>query len=327
MSAKRRYATLTTLGLLAVAGLVFYLSGFPGQRSTPERMGPPARVQRFQREPTISLFVNETGERRELPIEEYVAGVVAGEMWEDWPENAYAAQAILARTFTLEFMARGGTRQLHGTDMSTDPVEAQAYNPSKITDVIRRAVQRTRGKVLTYGGRYVRAWFHAYSGGQTTTPEEGLGLAGANAPYLRPVKLPANPLVPAEFRSWRAEFTESELRSALARAGVDVGQVRQIRISARGPTGRVTRVEVAGSGGRRTISGNALRLALGPERMRSTLVSTFQFANGRLVVAGTGSGHGVGLSQWDALLMARQGRSPEAIVQTFYPGTRLEKLW
>ena len=327
MSAKRRYAVLTTLGLLVVTGLVFYLSGFPGQRSASQRLGPPARVQRFEKEPTISLFINQTGERRELPIEEYVAGVVAGEMWENWPENAYAAQAILARTFTLEFLARGGTRDRYGTDISTDPVEAQAYNPSKITGVIRRAVQRTRGQVLTHDGRYVRAWFHSYSGGQTTTPEEGLGLRGANAPYLRPVKLPANPLVPTEFKSWRAEFTESELRSSLARLGVDVGSIKQIRIRARGPTRRITQVEVIGDGGSRTVSGNTLRLALGPERMKSTLVSTFQFANGRLVVAGTGSGHGVGLSQWDALLMARQGRSPEAILRTFYPGTRIEKLW
>lgn len=327
MHSRRRAAALTTLGLLVAAGLVFYLSGFPGERSGSGTMPPPARVQRFDKEPTISLFLNETGERRELPIEEYVAGVVAGEMWEGWPEAAYAAQAILARTFTLEFMARGGTRSLHGTDVSTDPEEAQAYNPARITDVIRRAVEATRGQVLTYGGRYVRAWFHAYSGGQTTTPQEGLGLPGEKQPYLRAIRLPDNPLVPAEFKSWRVEMSEPELRAALARAGVDVGTIRQVQVAARGPTRRITQVRVTGERGSRTLSGNAFRLAVGADRMRSTLASTFQFSGGRLAVAGTGSGHGVGLSQWDALLMARQGRSPQAIVQTFYPGTRIEKLW
>jgi len=120
---------------------------------------------------------------------------------------------------------------------------------------------------------------------------------------------------------------ESELRQALASAGVQVGTIQQVRVAARGPTQRITSVEVIGESGRRTLTGNEFRLAVGANRMRSTLVSTFQFGEGRLVMAGTGSGHGVGLSQWDALLMARQGRSPQAIVQTFYPGTRIEKLW
>ncbi|MEW6046856.1 MAG: SpoIID/LytB domain-containing protein [Bacillota bacterium] len=332
MANRRRYVALTTLGLLAVAGVVFYLSGFPGDRTGPgsqpkDAPEEPARVQRFTTEPRISLFVKQTGERRELPIEEYVAGVVAGEMWENWPESAYAAQAILARTFTLEFMGRGGTRSLHGTDVSSDPTEAQAYNPSRISDVIRRAVNRTRGEVLTFNGRYARAWFHSYSGGQTTTPEEGLGVRVTDAPYLRPVRLPNNTVVPAQFKSWRAEFSEQELTSALAKAGIDVGAIQGMRVAARGPTGRITRVDLSGTSGRASISGNGLRVALGPERMKSTLVRTFQFSNGRLVVAGTGSGHGVGLSQWDALMMARQGKTPEQIVQTFYPGTRIEKLW
>ncbi|WP_324716280.1 SpoIID/LytB domain-containing protein [Carboxydochorda subterranea] len=325
MSNRKRTAVLTTLGLLIVAGAVFYLSGFPG--SPPPERGQPGQVQRFQSEPRISLYVNQTGQRTEIPIEQYVAGVVAGEMWENWPESAYAAQAILARTFTLEMMSRGGTRSLHGTDMSTDPVETQAYNPSRISPAIRRAVDSTRGQVLTYQGRYAKAWFHAYSGGQTTTPQEGLGLPDEQAPYLRPVKLPSNPLVPGQFRSWRAEFSEAEVRSALAKKGITVGTIQSIHVTSRGPTGRITQVEVVGSGGRRTISGNDLRVALGSDRMRSTLARTFTFAKGRLVVEGTGSGHGVGLSQWDALLMARQGRSAQQIVQAFYPGARIEKLW
>ena len=321
-----RRGAIAAAALLAVAAIGFYLSGWPGQREA----GPPAepgRVQRFQQEPQVTVYVKQTGERRTLPIEEYVAGAVAGEMWENWPEAAYAAQAILARTFTLDYISRGGARERYNADITTDPEEAQAYNPTKITPAIRRAVERTRGQVLTYGGRYVKAWFHAYSGGQTTTPQEGLGMPGEQAPYLKPVRLPPNPLVPEQFRNWRAEFSEEELRRALADRGVSVGTIRRIQILSRGPTGRITEVEVQGTGGTRRISGNDLRMALGPERMRSTLVRTFQFRNNRLVIEGTGSGHGVGLSQWDALLMARQGKSPQEIVQTFYPGARVEKLW
>ncbi|HEY8486617.1 MAG TPA: SpoIID/LytB domain-containing protein [Limnochordales bacterium] len=325
MTAARRNA-LTAAVALAVAALAFYLSGWPGR--TPQQLpSEPGRVQRFDREPRITLYDHRSRTRTTLPMEQYVAGVVAGEMWENWPQAAYAAQAILARTFTLDFLAQGGLRQAYGADISTDPEEAQAYNPANITPVIRRAVDSTRGQVLTYGGRYARAWFHAYSGGETTTPQEGLGMSGPQPPYLRPVRLPENPLVPQQFRHWRAEFSTEEVARALARRGVDVGDIQRVQIAARGPTGRITEVEVAGSRGVRRISGNDLRVALGPDRMRSTLVNTFQLRNGRLVVEGTGSGHGVGLSQWDALLLARQGKSPQQIVATFYPGAKIEKLW
>lgn len=322
MAGRRRVAVLSTLGLLTLAVLVFYLSGFPDDDSET-----PGKVQHFEAEPRISLFVKQTGERTELPIEEYVAGVVAGEMWENWPESAYAAQAILARTFTLEMISRGGTRSLHGTDMSTDPVEAQAYNPSNITPVIRRAVDSTRGQVIAYNGQYAKAWFHSYSGGRTATPQEGLDIPNSEAPYLRSVTLPSNSLVPSEFRSWRAEFSGEQVRAALAQRGVSVGSIRDVQVASRGPTGRITSVTVIGSDGKRELSGNDLRVALGPEKMRSTLVRTFTFDKDRLVVEGTGSGHGVGLSQWDALLLARQGKSPRQIVETFFPDARIEKLW
>src|SRR5690606_25717628 len=111
----------------------------------------------------------ETGEKKDMPIEEYITGVVAGEMKPNWPLEAYAAQAILARSFTMEFISRGGTRAKHGTDISTDHEEAQAYNANNITPIIRRAVEMTRGEVMTYRDQYIRAWFHSYSGGHTTT--------------------------------------------------------------------------------------------------------------------------------------------------------------
>ena len=95
------------------------------------------------------MYIKEDDRKEEMPIEEYIAGVVAGEMKPNWPLEAYAAQAILARSFTMEFISRGGTRALHGTDISTDHEEAQAYNADNITPIIRRAVEMTRGEVMT----------------------------------------------------------------------------------------------------------------------------------------------------------------------------------
>ena len=101
--------------------------------------------------------MKDSGQKKQMDVEEYLAGVVAGEMKPGWPLNAYAAQAIVARTFTMEFLARGGTGKLHGTDISTDEKEAQAYNVASITPAIRRAVAMTRGQVLVYKNRYIKA--------------------------------------------------------------------------------------------------------------------------------------------------------------------------
>ena len=95
-------------------------------------------AKKLAQEPEISVYFHETKERKTMSIEEYLLGVVAGEMRPDWPVEAYAAQAIVARTFTMDFIADGGTKEEHDTDISTDEEEAQAYNAAAITPAISR---------------------------------------------------------------------------------------------------------------------------------------------------------------------------------------------
>ena len=67
-------------------------------------------VRELDQEPQVSVYMHETGQIKEMPMEEYVAAVVAGEMFPDWPVEAYAAQAIFARSFTMDFMARAASK-------------------------------------------------------------------------------------------------------------------------------------------------------------------------------------------------------------------------
>lgn len=274
-------------------------------------------------EPRV-VVVQADGERKEMSIEEYVAGVVAGEMKEGWPEEAYAAQAILARTFALRYMEESG-----GNEIPAEHEKAQAYAPENITPVIRRAVERTRGEVVTYRGEPINAWFHAYSGGETATAREGLGFADAEPPYIKSVKVPENNVVDEELKNWRATFSPEEIRRALKEThDIDVGTIRRIEATEKGPTGRLTRVTIVGSEGRETLSGHEFRLALGAFKMKSAKVTEFDFdPEEGLTVEGTGFGHGVGLSQWDALMFARDGRSPEDIVRFFYQDVEIEQRW
>ena len=120
-------------------------------------------------EPTISLFINKTGEKKNIKLEEYLQGVVAAEMDTNWPVNALAAQAILARTFTMENIESGRVKKLHGTEASTSVEEFQAYDPTRINDNVRQAVERTRGEVITQDGKLIHSWFSACDGGVSAT--------------------------------------------------------------------------------------------------------------------------------------------------------------
>src|SRR5690606_7201131 len=240
-----------------------------------------------------------------------------------WPEAAYAAQAILARTFALRYMEESGSNEI-----PAEHEKAQAYAPENITRVIRRVVRRTRGEIATYNGEPINAWFHAYSGGETASAKEGLAFEGDEPPYIKPVKVPDNDVVDEDLKDWRATFSPQQIRDALRKRDVDVGAIEDVEALEKGPTGRLVQVRVSGSDGERTMTGHEFRLALGGFEMKSAKVTEFTYDRERgLTVRGTGFGHGVGLSQWDALMFAREGKSPEDIVRYFYDGVEIERRW
>ncbi|HBG09145.1 MAG: SpoIID/LytB domain-containing protein [Limnochordia bacterium] len=316
--ARRNQVVVLGLVLVAIASVVLLISWSSDDRNI---------VRELEEEPTLTVYVNETGEIKEMKLEEYLAGVVAGEMFPDWPVEAYAAQAIFARSFTMDFVSQGGVKDKYGADVSTSIEETQAYNPQAVTEEIRRGVEMTRGEVMTYGNRYVRGWFHAYSGGITARAKEGLDYQEEEPPFTKSVRLPDNEHVPEDVKAWQVEYSAAELRNLLAPRGVNVGEITGVEITERGPTERITKILVKGTQGEQEITGPEFRLAVDSTKMKSTLVREFAFENGVLRIAGTGYGHGVGLSQWDAFMLAKEGKSPEEIVQTFFEGVTIRRIY
>lgn len=302
--------------------VMLLLTACPGPAGRPGPNGDD--FGRIRKEPTISLYVNETGEKKKIKLEEYLQGVVAAEMDPTWPDEALAAQAILARTFTLKKIQEGGVKA-RGTDASTSVEEFQAYDPQKINDKVRNAVQRTRGEVVTYRGRYINAWFFADGGGQTSaSAAEGLGYFKEKTPYIHSVKDPGFAITVPENKSWTATFPLSQVRAAVKKlTGQDIGKATSAAIVEKGPSGRATKVKI----GQVTLGAPALRLELGNDQMRSTLIDTFAIKNGNLVIHGKGYGHGVGMSQWGARALAEQGKKAEDIVRYFFRGVKIEKIW
>lgn len=308
-----RTAVLLLVGCLLAAGC------------TRQQAPAPKPAQPLEDEPTISLFINKTGEKKNLKMEEYIQGVVAAEMDPKWPVNALAAQAILARTFTLENINAGRVKQLRGTDASTSVEEFQAYDPSKINDNVKKAVEQTRGEVVVYNNNPIHAWFSACDGGISASAEEGLAYTKDPTPYTKSgVQDGCLSITDPKNKSWEARIPVEQVRAAVQNAtGKDPGAITAASIEKKGPSGRAEQIKI----GNVSVGGPALRLALGSEKVRSMLLSDLRVEGGQLVLAGKGFGHGVGMCQWGARLMAEQGKSPEDIVKFYFNDVEIQKRW
>jgi stage II sporulation protein D len=240
----------------------------------------------------------------------------------DWPMEALKAQAILARTFTLKFISEKES-QYKGADISTDIKEAQAYDEAKINDRIIKAVDETKGLVLSSDGKFPYAWFHAHAGGQTELATKALDFEGQEPPYTESVQSPDSDRAPDSVKHWTATFTADEVGAAADKAGTKTGAVKTIEIGEKGESGRAVTFKINGQ----DVKGPALRIALDPMKLKSTLISEVSVSGGKVSFTGSGYGHGVGMSQWGAYGMAEQGSKAEDIVMHYFKNVSVVKLW
>ena len=295
-------------------------------KESPGRAAADLIPQRLERDaqgvPVLKVYDTENEKIEALSVEEYLPAVLAGEMAGDWPLEALKAQAILARTFVMQFVTQK-TSMYEGADISTDIKEAQAYDAAGVNDRIRQAVRETRGLVLNAGGELPYAWFHAHSGGLTARAKEGLDYEKAEPGYTQCVKGMENDEAPKEVANWEATFTQEEVLAAAADAGASVAELTDIQIGQRGESGRAATLLISG----REVSAPAFRLAIGSTKMRSCLLESLRMEDGNVIMRGKGYGHGVGMSQWGAYAMAQAGSTAEEIVLHYFTGVTLEKAW
>ena len=281
--------------------------------------------------PLLHVYVVEDQQVEDRELENYVEGVLAGEMKNDWPLEALKAQAILARTFVLKFVQEKES-QYPGADISTDIEEAQAYDASAVNERIQQAVEETRGLVLSCEGELPYAWFHAHSGGMTEYARAGLGWEKDEPAYTQPSRGTEPEQLSDEKENqqlqvaaeWKADFTFEEWTAACQKQGVQVEPHAgsQLQISQRGESGRAVTLEIDGQ----SVNAADLRLALGSTKMRSTLLTSLKIENGKVHMAGKGYGHGVGMSQWGAYGMAQEGKSAEQIIKHYFQKVEIAQI-
>lgn len=195
----------------------------------------------------------------ELSLDDYVQGVVPGEVPSSWHREALRTQAVAARSYALTTKAGGAL-----FDQWPD-TRSQVYRGVNVeTSETNAAVRATAGEVVKYKGRVATTYFYSTSGGQTESVENVWG--SKPIPYLKSVKDPYDKLSP--YHRWTVRMTRASLQAKLG--GFVRGQLKDIRVTKRGKSPRVITARVIGTRGSKSISGAELRTRLG---LRSTWVT------------------------------------------------------
>lgn len=255
----------------------------------------------------------------ETDMASYLWGVVAAEMPASFEDDALRAQTVAARTYTL-------WKALHNkahpqANVCTDYTCCQAWlsreaamekwgeQGAEYAEKLDKAVAATDGVVLYYDGQPIQAAFHASSAGQT---QDAVTVWGSTVPYLKAVQTPEGEESPNYHTT--VTLTAEQVRGALEPLGCKLEEepekwFAQLTYS---EGGSVAAAEVGGV----ALRGNELRTALG---LRSASF-TVGYAQGTFTFAVTGYGHGVGLSQYGANALAKEGKSWREILLWYYTG-------
>ncbi|OBZ07929.1 stage II sporulation protein D [Bacillus sp. FJAT-27264] len=325
--------------LLLPLAVVAPRHGQAPQPAPPQRTAAPA-VQAPAAEnipqPQVSVYLSRSGQIETLPLEDYVSGVVAAEMPADFELEALKAQAVAARTFIARRLVAGDVSgvPVPGANV-TDTVTHQAYVSSKklkadFTPVqqekIHRAVLETRGVIMTYNGQPITASFFASSGGYTENSEE---YWRGTVPYLRSVASPWDKEITPNYAVTSA-FTAQELISKLGAGNAAVPAIKDLSASGKDGTSvsspsalpmevlslttghRIKEISIGGQ----VFTGREVREKLG---LRSSQFS-WKRKGDQILITTYGNGHGVGMSQWGANGMAKEGGTATQILKHYYTG-------
>ncbi|MEH7235246.1 stage II sporulation protein D [Bacillus sp. JJ1562] len=314
-------SVLFVLILLIPSMLVIPFSGKDAVKLAEERQSNPEPPQ-IASGPTVEVAVHRVSAERidNVPLEDYVVGVLAQEMPAKFEIEALKAQALAARTYVVRHMLSDQKIGVpDGADVS-DTTNHQVYKSieelkeewksdydwkiKKIT----QAVKETQGQILTYDGAPIDAQFFSTSNGFTENSED---YYKNEYPYLKSVESPWDVNTEKFYNQVQVSVADFEQK-----LGIKIGNANDIgKVTARTQSNRVAAVEVGG----KSFTGREVREKLG---LRSTDFSLERKGN-NVVIKTKGYGHGVGMSQFGADGMAKDGKSYKEIVTHYYQGVEI----
>lgn len=305
----------------------------------------------------------------EVSIEEYLYGVVPSEMPSSYDAEALKVQAICARSYAIKQMKAGRFKE-YNADVD-DSVECQVYKNSKESAKTNQAVRDTTGKVITYKGKIIDAYFFSTSYGYTTNSSDvwyqsnkdkspqyltGKFQGEKNKSYHLEKESTFRKFIdqPNKFKTfereenwyrWKLKTDVATMTKTLKELGADydIGTLKAINILSRGVGGVVKKVQLVGKNKTITVAKEyQIRTILAPKdnviygqnnfsvKNVSILPSGYFYVKvnkNKIEFVGGGYGHGVGMSQNGADIMAKNGYSLNEIIKHYYSGTKVEAIY
>ena len=279
---------------------------------------------------TIKLLHSTTGQIEEIDLDEYLYGVVSSEMPANFEIEALKAQAVVARTYTIYQISNNSSKHPEA-DICDNYACCQAWISKEDRlakwkaeeaegnwDKITEAVNSTKGKIITYNGEPINAFFHSNSGGVTESSVNIWG--GIDYPYLKSVETSGEDGY-TQYSS-QVQISKQDLLSKIKEkypdCEIDFSQSDCIEIKELTTSGRVKTIKF----GNKEIAGTEARSILG---LKSTNF-TFSIEGDNVKFSVTGYGHGVGMSQTGADALAKSGSTFEEIIKHFYTNVEIVEL-
>jgi len=299
------------------------------QTAPANELSPPSEKKAGSGGEVISVMRGGSGQIEELQMDEYLLGVLAAEMSANSHEEALKAQAVASFTYAryrteiagIEAISDSGT--VEQEYISREERQRRWGGSFDLNEAkLQSAVAAVRGETVTYAGEPILAAFHAVSHGKTESAANYWG--GTDHPYLQGIESPGDRLAPDYAKT--VSFTPEEMKGALQAAAkeknytfaLDDGPVSWFEKPTRGESGMVREIAVGGQ----ALTGRALREIL--DLRSADFTVDYDEKDAMFAVTTRGYGHSVGMSQYGADFMARQGSGYKEILGHYYQGCEIK---
>lgn len=316
----RKYAAAGLALTVLLFGGAYLAAGGPA--AEPEPAVPEPAAVHHDRD--VTLTIQDGGTTEQMTLERYLTGVVRGEMPASFEMEALRAQAAAERSYVYYQLAAGRKDAHPDADFCTDHTCCSAYLSETAAREkwggdfapwntrVEQAVSDTDGQVVLYNGRPILAVFHSSSAGRTAAAGD---VWSGDLPYLVSVDSPEGEETVPNYYS-TVTFTAAEAKEKLLAAHPELKLSgtpdRWFGAAAENGSGRVETVSVGGT----DIEGTELRRIFGLRSACFTVAADSESVTFRV----TGYGHGVGMSQYGANQLAREGKTWQEILEWYYTG-------
>ena len=273
---------------------------------------------KFKYTSNMMVRVKQDDEIVKVPFEDYIVGVLAGEMPVSFELEALKAQAVAARSYVMKKMQANIDKEYDVVDTVMNQVYLDDEHLQEVwkddytnnINKIKKAVMETFNEYLEYDGKVVDAMFFSTSVGATENSEE---VFTSKVPYLRSVESTWDSISPV----YEVNYTFS-LEEFYNKLNLSYSETLNIELLDTTSTGRVKKLKINGV----TLEGNTVVTNL---KLKSNHF-TIKLDNNKIYITTKGYGHGVGMSQYGAQGMALKGYKYDEILKYYYQGVEIKKI-